>query len=254
MRHINSLLSLLFHEHFKKLIELGYIYIALTPLYRITLNKDNYKYFKDDKEYNNFKSKYISDKYKLIDKKLKMKDIVDNMDHFLKLFDIIKYKHTLDDEVMNVFIHSEDINQILEELTSFGLAFNEEELHFEGLFNDCWHDFSLEDDFLNDMNTIREIYNRNTLKIKDNSTGEELEGDVHDVLKLLNSTFKFSRYRFKGVGEISAEELFNTTLDPERRNLVQLKLSEEKGKDDDTSKLFFGNNADLRKEFIDKNL
>lgn len=56
------------------------------------------------------------------------------------------------------------------------------------------------------------------------------------------------------VGEMDADELFESCLDPENRELVQVKLDEEGKLDEETLNLFFGGNADLRKRFINENL
>jgi DNA gyrase subunit B len=58
--------------------------------------------------------------------------------------------------------------------------------------------------------------------------------------------------RFKGLGEMDHEELWATTMDPERRVLRQMNLDDAAAADDVFSVLM-GDNVELRKEFIRTN-
>ena len=57
--------------------------------------------------------------------------------------------------------------------------------------------------------------------------------------------------RFKGLGEMNAEELRETTLDPSNRTLLQVKM-EDAGAADDLFRVLMGDNAEPRREFIQK--
>ena len=64
---------------------------------------------------------------------------------------------------------------------------------------------------------------------------------------------KLNIQRFKGLGEMNPDELWNTTLDPENRNLLQVKYSKDQKKDQDIIHTLMGNDVSIRKEFIISN-
>ncbi len=64
---------------------------------------------------------------------------------------------------------------------------------------------------------------------------------------------KMSIQRFKGLGEMNPEELWGTTLNPETRNLLQVKYSKNVKKDQDIIHTLMGNDVALRKDFIVSN-
>ena len=64
---------------------------------------------------------------------------------------------------------------------------------------------------------------------------------------------KLNIQRFKGLGEMNPEELWNTTLDPDKRNLLQVKYSSDKKKDQKIIHTLMGNDVSIRKDFIISN-
>jgi len=64
---------------------------------------------------------------------------------------------------------------------------------------------------------------------------------------------KMSIQRFKGLGEMNPEELWNTTLDPETRNLLQVQYSKDLKKDQSLIHTLMGSDVALRKDFIVSN-
>ena len=64
---------------------------------------------------------------------------------------------------------------------------------------------------------------------------------------------KMNIQRFKGLGEMNPEELWNTTLNPETRNLLQVQYSKDLKKDQNLIHTLMGNDVGLRKDFIISN-
>ena len=64
---------------------------------------------------------------------------------------------------------------------------------------------------------------------------------------------KLNIQRFKGLGEMNPEELWNTTLNPETRNLLQVQYSKNIKKDHEIIHTLMGNDVSSRKDFIVSN-
>ncbi len=71
--------------------------------------------------------------------------------------------------------------------------------------------------------------------------------------KLQEEKSKISIQRFKGLGEMNPDELWNTTLNPETRNLLQVNYSKDLKKDYGLIHTLMGNDVSLRKDFIVEN-
>lgn len=245
--HIQSLLLLFFHEHFKELIERGYIYLAIAPKYRTNIN-GKYVYFRNDKELNDEIYKYTSKKYKT--NNIDLHKILDNANKFIELYERIKLKYSISNDVINSFIEDgEQVYDILE--LDFKLKVEGDKVY--GIHDNIWHDFILSDEFFDDLEKLYSIYNEDIIIIEDLKNNEVLEYSLIDGVKMLKSTFNYTLDYFKGLGEASADELFETTLDPKKRELIQVKLIDVEGTDI-IMKDLFGDNTSARKLFVNKNL
>tara|TARA_Y100000591_G_scaffold311775_1_gene315529 strand:+ start:1 stop:1764 length:1764 start_codon:yes stop_codon:yes gene_type:complete len=71
--------------------------------------------------------------------------------------------------------------------------------------------------------------------------------------KMQEEKSKISIQRFKGLGEMNPEELWNTTLNPETRSLLQVQYSKDLKKDHELIHTLMGNDVSLRKDFIVEN-
>jgi len=82
---------------------------------------------------------------------------------------------------------------------------------------------------------------------KDAATFEELRGAILSV-----SQKGIDYYRFKGLGEMDADELRETTMDPETRTLVQVTM-EDAASADLVFSMLMGDQVEPRRAFIEEN-
>jgi DNA gyrase subunit B len=86
--------------------------------------------------------------------------------------------------------------------------------------------------------------------------GEDNRRGLEDLRELLSEVRAAGEKglqvtRFKGLGEMNAEELRETTLDPANRTLVQVNLTDA-GAADEMFRLLMGDKVEPRREFIEK--
>jgi DNA gyrase subunit B len=86
---------------------------------------------------------------------------------------------------------------------------------------------------------------------------DEPVGSVQDKKELLEFLFKEGKkginvQRYKGLGEMNPEQLWNTTMNPEKRNLLQVKI-EDMVDTDEIFTILMGEEVEPRREFIQSN-
>ena len=90
--------------------------------------------------------------------------------------------------------------------------------------------------------------------INNNKELKKFKKGSKEFIKILeNEKSKMNIQRFKGLGEMNPEELWNTTLNPETRSLLKVQYSKDAKKDQNLIHTLMGNDVALRKDFIISN-
>ena len=99
--------------------------------------------------------------------------------------------------------------------------------------------------YIKDEKELENYIVNNSKEIKKFKKGSR---EYQKCIKLEKS--KLNIQRFKGLGEMNPDELWNTTLNPETRNLLKVEYSKNNKKDLDLIHTLMGNDVSSRKDFI----
>ncbi len=99
--------------------------------------------------------------------------------------------------------------------------------------------------YIKDEKDLENYIIKNSKNLKNIKRGSK---DFEKVIQEEKSSLNIQR--FKGLGEMNPEELWNTTLNPETRNLLQVQYSKNLQKDQNLIQTLMGNDVASRKDFI----
>jgi len=248
--HIQTLIMTFFFNHLRELIERGYLYIAQPPLYRYKKGKVE-KYLKDDKELNEF---LIEQGINAIDiegvGKPELKELLKHAAHYKLLLEKLTNRFNIP-EVIRFLIENGNIEELEEHLKKFGFSIiSKHDNHYYIQTNRGLEEITIDEKLLNHPLFIeaKKVYE----KLKEYK--DLIKGDYLELLEeVINKGRKGAHIqRYKGLGEMNPDQLWDTTMDPENRTLIQVTLedAEEAAKH---FELFMGNEVGPRREYIQSN-
>jgi len=261
--HIQTLLMTFFFRFLKPIIEKGYLYLAQPPLYRYKKGK-NETYLKDEKSLNDY---LIENGISAIESTtMGQADLVD-------LFKLVAYYRMTLKEIEKRFALPEVIRYMIENPDVIGtnnkaLAKTIEAYIKELGYNilnktiteDVIHMFvqtkdGLEELIVDEVLFTNPHYNEAihiNQKIQEHITDEFEDQDLLTLFELVESTAKKGAYiqRYKGLGEMNPEQLWETTMTPENRRLLQVKIDDDETASD-TFVLFMGDEVEPRRNYIE---
>ncbi|HEO98652.1 MAG: DNA topoisomerase (ATP-hydrolyzing) subunit B [Campylobacterales bacterium] len=261
--HIQTLLMTFFFRFLRPVIEKGYLYLAQPPLYRYKKGK-NEMYLKDDVELNSF---LIENGISAIESQTMGEN------DLINLFKLVgHYKMTLKDlenrfaltEVVRYMIENPDIiatsnETLFKTIEAYinALGYNilnqsvtEEHIHLYVQTKDGLEELVIDDVLFTNpqYNSAIEIHKR----IKEHVTDEFDDRDLLELFEQIESNAKKGAYiqRYKGLGEMNPEQLWETTMTPENRKLLQVKIDDLETASE-TFTLFMGDEVEPRRNYIE---
>ena len=289
--HIRTLLLTFFYRQMPDLIKSGFLYIAQPPLFKISRGKKEV-YLKNDQEYMDYilnkvcESIVVKNSEKEIEKDALLVFLKDLSDYFsfihkleMKGFEEKLIEILLEEEIENKeYLESKEKVEALkvkleENLYFVDVVFNEERQRYN-LFVENKTETKIIKPKEDVMRIGREILFSPEFKkllilnkkIKDLNKPsffifergkEEKSLTKENKKELYQHLFKeakkgISIQRYKGLGEMNPKQLWETTMDPDNRNFLQVKI-ENAITADSTFSLLMGEEVEPRRNFIQKN-
>jgi len=282
--HIRTLLMTFFYRQMKPLIENGDLYIAQPPLYKISRAKE-VQYLKEEKEYEKWIVKKISEEFRL--KVRNQKELIEGerfRKFILKIIQKKNYISYLGKKNTPFSLIEVLIKENIADLEALQDKKNIKKLQAligaKGFQTDLVHDEEYEayeiiasfqingvsSQTRINLDLINSIEYKNLFKIIKEledyqppyqvfNTTESVSIDNEN--KLLEYLFEkgkkgVSIQRYKGLGEMTPEQLWETTMNPEKRSLLKVSI-QDAVEADKVFSVLMGEEVDRRKEFIEEN-
>ena len=288
--HIRTLLLTFFYRHMRDLIERGYLYISQPPLYGIKKGKSRV-YIKDDTALEDHllnsiveqavlktgediagndllnlikltgkftrSVRLLASKTKLplnLCEKLLIHDCIlkESENEFAGLKDkfnnLIEHLNTLEKKV------DKSLNWKIEEFTKTQAVLRRSSINSADNYK-ITAEFLLRPDIINLRNMIKS-YAANFTKTVELVVKDKVH-EIDSFISLYDKAMSISRkgldiQRYKGLGEMNAEQLWETTMDPDARTLLQVTI-QQADEADTTFATLMGDVVEPRRKFIEEN-
>ena len=278
--HILTLLLTFFYRNMRELIERGHLYIAQPPLYKVKRGKKEL-YLRNEAALQTFLLEEGAEELVLSlekgDRSYIGKQIIPVVRQLLEwraLFEKV-VKKGVPEDLLDLLIRA-DVRPGVEELAGMEsyLAV------MQGLLADC--DYQVEEERITfRIGNMRSVIDHQTLLVLSSHEYELLMESQHKVVELMAGGLArleengkglletgrhedllafFLEYakkglaiqRYKGLGEMNPEQLWETTMNPDNRTLLQVKI-EDIVEADEIFTVLMGDQVEPRREFIEQN-
>ena len=287
--HIRTLLLTFFFRQMKEIITEGHLYIAQPPLFRIKKGKEEL-YLKDEEALNEYQLRagiegikltlknkektYVgSSLFKLLKKLLEYRGHYKRMLKIYNLKDIFDFLLKKKEITKEMFYKEDELSQFAQKTgrrhkdlkMTIGNDSDENNqlkcIKMKGRVNTENIDIILNYDFVSSVEFKTLFKSYQAISFLDNipvcikdKNGEELE--IKNKEELLEYIFNkgkkgISIQRYKGLGEMNPEQLWETTMNPEKRTLLKVKIEDAIDADDMFATLM-GDQVEPRRNFIEE--
>jgi DNA gyrase subunit B len=284
--HIRTLLLTFFFRHMQELIQRGNVYVAQPPLYRIKKGK-NEKYIKDDREFTAEILRRATENLSVEfgketpPRKLEggeLRKLLITLDEFQQVFRQTE-RRLRDARVVEVVAnpamlldtkaefgekaHLEAVQAALNEFKlPSALRFDETHSTWSVVFKDSTNaervigtELAAQPEYRKMRILSKQIAQYNEAPFTTIHDGtREAQNSWRDVLAYAKSEGSRDAQvtRYKGLGEMNAEQLWETTMNPEKRTLLQVRL-EDIVECETIFSTLMGEDVEVRRKFIEDN-
>ena len=286
--HIRTLLLTFFFRQMPELIERGHLYIAQPPLYKVARGKSS-QYLKDEKALDDYlitagldeatlelgsgEVRAGQDMREVIQDALRLRSLLDGL-HSRYSRAIVEQAAICGALNLELSHNREDFAEMAEQVARrldliaeetergwTGIVASDGGLRFERTVRGV-KEFAHLDMALIGSSDARHI-DQMSVRLKDiyaippKLKRKDSEVEISGPRALLDAVFAAGRkglslQRYKGLGEMNAEQLWETTLDPNVRSLLQVRVNDATDADGLFSRLM-GDEVEPRREFIQDN-
>ncbi len=286
--HIRTLLLTLFYRQMPHIIEQGYLYIAQPPLYRVKKDKVE-RYLKDEKELEEFIIENAAESLKVEGtKELTREELINfckKLTYYKKICEKLNKKGadtTLIESILfemnkEDFLGDEDafkkkLEGIIEELKKKGTSFRSIEFSKDTEHESIVIDFITERDIkqyktrLSYESIVSGDYKELKETIKETKTllgkppykinfedSTVIVNGLEEMLNKINEVGSKGLYiqRYKGLGEMNPSQLWETTMNPDKRVLLKVSIHDYAATEAIFSDLM-GEKVEPRRNFIEQ--
>ncbi len=261
--HIQTLLLTFFFRFLKPIIEKGYLYIAQPPLYRYKKGK-NEIYLKDggalssyliengleNFEFEGMGYNDLLDLFKqvaryraMLEQLAKRYSLLEVLKHLIENSDLVNLEFSSLYEKVKEFIEAKGHNILSKTVTN-------EKIQLFVQTKEGLEELIIDDELFASPYFSESTFIYNKLKERDLTLFEGR--DLIELLEEVENLAKKGAYiqRYKGLGEMNPEQLWETTMTPENRRLLRVKI-EDAEIASDTFTLFMGDEVEPRRNYIE---